>query len=146
MRCILFDENVPEGVRRLLAGYVVETAAELGLAGLANGDLIEAAEKGGFDVMVTADQNLRYQQNLAGRRLALVILTTNHWDMIRPHGRRVIAAVEEQAQAKEQDARLEALLLEGLASKRIPLDAAFRKELAAKAKQILDKYKDRARP
>jgi hypothetical protein len=95
MRRILFDENVPEGVRRLLAGYVVETAAELGLAGLANGDLIDAAEKGGFDVMVTADQNLRYQQNLAGRRLALVILTTNHWDMIRPYGRRVVAAVEE---------------------------------------------------
>jgi len=95
MRRILFDENVPEGVRRLLAGYVVETAAELGLAGLANGDLIEAAENGGFEVMVTADQNLRYQQNLAGRRLALVVLTTNHWDMIRPHGNRVVAAIEE---------------------------------------------------
>ena len=50
-----------------------------------------------------------------------------------------------EAQAKEQDARLEALLLEGLASKRIPLDAEFRKRLEAKAEQILGKYKDRAR-
>jgi antitoxin ParD1/3/4 len=50
-----------------------------------------------------------------------------------------------EAQAKEQDARLEALLLEGLASKRIPLDVGFRKRLAAKTEQILDKYKDRAR-
>ena len=50
-----------------------------------------------------------------------------------------------EAQAKEQDARLEALLLEGLASKRIPLDAEFRKRLEAKTEQILDKYKDRAR-
>jgi antitoxin ParD1/3/4 len=51
-----------------------------------------------------------------------------------------------EAQAKEQDARLEALLLEGLASNRIPLDAEFRKRLAAKAGQILDKYKDHTRP
>jgi antitoxin ParD1/3/4 len=50
-----------------------------------------------------------------------------------------------EAQPKEQDARLEALLLEGLASKRIPLDAEFRKRLEAKAEQILGKYKDRAR-
>jgi antitoxin ParD1/3/4 len=51
-----------------------------------------------------------------------------------------------EAQAKEQDARLEALLLEGLASKRIPLGTEFRKGLEAKAEQILDKYKDRPRP
>jgi antitoxin ParD1/3/4 len=50
-----------------------------------------------------------------------------------------------EAQAKEQDARLEALLLEGLSSKRIPLDDQFRKRLETKAEQILDKYKDRPR-
>jgi len=50
------------------------------------------------------------------------------------------------AQAKEEDARLEALLLEGLASKRIPLDAAFRQRLEAKTEQILEKYKDRVHP
>lgn len=51
-----------------------------------------------------------------------------------------------EAQEKERDARLEALLLEGLASKSIPLDAEFRHGLEAKVEQILDKYKDRARP
>jgi hypothetical protein len=90
---ILFDENVPEGLRHLLIGHTIETAPELGLAGLTNGDLIEAAEKGGFDVFVTADQNLAYQQRLAGRRLALVVLTTNHWDTIRPVAERIVAAV-----------------------------------------------------
>lgn len=50
-----------------------------------------------------------------------------------------------EAQAKEEDARLEALLLEGLASKRIPLDAEFRKELEAKVERLLDKHSDRAR-
>jgi radical SAM superfamily enzyme YgiQ (UPF0313 family) len=93
MSRVLFDENVPEGIRRLLTGHSVETAPELGLAGLTNGDLIEAAEKSGFDVMVTADQNLGYQQNLTGRRLALVVLTTNHWDTIRPNAARVVEAV-----------------------------------------------------
>jgi antitoxin ParD1/3/4 len=51
-----------------------------------------------------------------------------------------------EAQAKEKEARLEALLLEGLASERIPLDAEFRKRVAVKAEQILDRYKDRPRP
>lgn len=51
-----------------------------------------------------------------------------------------------EALAKEEDVRLEALLLEGLASNRIPLDAEFRKRLEAKVEQVLDKYKDRARP
>jgi len=90
---ILFDENVPHGIRRHLIGHTVETAPELGLAALGNGDLIEAAERGGFDIMVTADQNLSYQQNLTGRGLALVVLSTNHWDTIRPSVGRVVAAV-----------------------------------------------------
>jgi hypothetical protein len=94
MRRVLFDENVPDGIRRLLTGHTVETAPEPGFAGLTNGDLIEAAEKGGFDVMITADQNLVYQQNLTGRRLALIVLTTNHWDTIRPDAARIVDAVE----------------------------------------------------
>jgi hypothetical protein len=94
MRRVLFDENVPEGIRRVLVGHTVETAPEPGLAGLTNGDLIDAADKAGFDVFVTAGQNLRYQQNLTGRRLALVVLTTNHWDTIMPNVARIVAAAE----------------------------------------------------
>jgi predicted nuclease of predicted toxin-antitoxin system len=91
---ILFDENVPDGIRRHLIGHTVETAPELGLADLTNGDLIEAAEKAGFDIFITADQNLAYQQNLTGRRLALIVLTTNHWITIRPDVARIVMAVE----------------------------------------------------
>jgi hypothetical protein len=61
---------------------------------IANGDLIAAVEAGGFDVLITADQSIKYQQNLTGRRLALIVLTTNHWDTIRPNVAQVVAAVE----------------------------------------------------
>jgi hypothetical protein len=93
MPLILFDQNTPRQLRRALIGHEVRTALQMGWDSLANGELIEAAENGGFDVMVSADQNLRYQQNLVGRRLALVVLTTNHWDDIRPYADRVAAAV-----------------------------------------------------
>lgn len=86
MRRVLLDEGVPIGVRRLVAGFAVESAAELGWAGLTNGNLIESAEQAGYAVMITADQNISYQQNMAGRRLALIVLMTNHWDTILDHG------------------------------------------------------------
>jgi hypothetical protein len=89
MRLVLFDENVLDGIRRPLTRHIVATAPVLGFAGLTNGDLIEAAEKVGFEVMITADQNLVYQQNLTGRRFAIIVLTTNHCDIIRPDPRPV---------------------------------------------------------
>ena len=69
---ILFDKNVPYPLLRYLAKHDVRTAEELGWARLVNGDLLRAAEEAGFGVMVTADQSLEYQQNLKGRKLALV--------------------------------------------------------------------------
>ena len=94
MRRILLDEGVPIGVRTLVTGVQVETVPEIGWAGLSNGDLIRAAEDAGFEVMITCDQNIRYQQNLAGRRLALVVLTTNHWDTIQANSDGILPAVE----------------------------------------------------
>jgi hypothetical protein len=94
MRRVLLDEGVPIGVRGLVAGFAVDSAAELGWAGLANGDLIEAAEQAGYDVMITADQNISYQQNMTGRRLALIVLMTNHWDTIRDNAEGILPAVE----------------------------------------------------
>ena len=79
MRRILLDEGVPVGVRRHIRGFTVETVAEAGWAGRTNGDLIAAAELAGFAIMVTADRNIRHQQNLTGRTLSLVVLETNHW-------------------------------------------------------------------
>jgi hypothetical protein len=93
MRRILLDEGVSVGLRRYLTGFSVEVVAEIGWAGRTNGDLIEAAEHAGFDVMITADQNIRYQQNLAGRKLALVVLGINHWPTIRAATDRVLQAL-----------------------------------------------------
>jgi hypothetical protein len=78
MRRVLLDEGEPIGVRWLVAGFAVDAAAERGWAGLKNGGLIEAAEQAGYDVIITADQNIGYQQNMTGGRLALIVLMTNH--------------------------------------------------------------------
>jgi hypothetical protein len=97
MRRILLDEGVPICIRTLVAGFHVEAVAEMGWAGLTHGDLIQAAEEAGFEAMITCDQNIRYQQNLAGRRLALVVLTTNHWDTIRANSGGILPVVERAA-------------------------------------------------
>ena len=64
---VLFDQNVPFNLARHLMGHEVKTAANMGWEELKNGDLIQAAEEGGFDVLVTCDQQWRYQQNLTER-------------------------------------------------------------------------------
>jgi predicted nuclease of predicted toxin-antitoxin system len=71
---LLIDECVDERLRLLFPVHDCETARFANLAGLKNGDLLEAAESAGFDVLVTTDQDIPEQQNLAGRRIALVIL------------------------------------------------------------------------
>src|ERR1035437_9055738 len=71
---LLIDECVDERLRLLFAGYDCQTARFANLAGLKNGRLLEAAEAAGFDVLITVDQNIPDQQNLAGRRISLIIL------------------------------------------------------------------------
>ena len=71
---ILFDQGTPVPLRRYLSGHRVDTAYERGWAALANGNLITAAEQDGYGLLITTDQNLRYQQNLAGRQLAILVL------------------------------------------------------------------------
>jgi hypothetical protein len=93
MRSILLDHNVPAPLCRLLTGHNARTAFDLGWATLTNGDLIAAAETGGFEVLVTADTNIRYQQNLTTRRIALVVLETNHWPTLRVSIDRIDEAV-----------------------------------------------------
>jgi len=97
MRRILLDEGVPIGVHTLIPGFDIEAVPELGWAGLSNGDLIQAAEEAGFEVLITCDQNIRHQQNLAARRLAVVVLATKHWDTIRANGGGILPAVEKAA-------------------------------------------------
>ncbi len=92
---ILFDKNVPVGARTFLAGHEVHTVVEMGWPDqLENGKLLEVAEQSGFDVMVTSDQNIRYQQNLTGRKLALVVLGSNIWPMVQKHGAAIGASVD----------------------------------------------------
>lgn len=80
---VLFDQGTPVPLRRLLSHHVVETAFERGWSTLTNGELLAAAEHGGFEVMVTTDMNLRYQQNLTDRQIAIVVLSTTSWPRIR---------------------------------------------------------------
>jgi hypothetical protein len=80
---ILFDNGTPRGLARYLTDHRIEEARSRGWEELANGDLIEAAERAGFDGMVTTDKNIRYQQNLEGRRLALVVLGNSQWPMVK---------------------------------------------------------------
>ena len=61
---------------------------------LENGALLNATEQAGFDILLTCDQNVPYQQNFTGRRLAVVILSTNHWPSLRPVATRVATAVD----------------------------------------------------
>jgi hypothetical protein len=92
---VLFDNNVPRALRRALTGHEVRTAAAMGWAALANGALLAQAEAHGFDVLVTADRNLRFQQNLAGRGIAIVELPTNRWRTVRENGERIARAVDQ---------------------------------------------------
>ena len=91
---ILLDENPPTGLSRLIAGHHVTPAFEMGWTGISNGDLIAAVEAEGFEVLITADQNIRYQQNLTVRRLILIVLSTNIWPIIRANRAPILAAVE----------------------------------------------------
>jgi hypothetical protein len=72
---ILFDQGTPAPLRYALAGHDVATAYEMGWAQLTNGDLLNKAEAS-FEVFITTDGNLRYQQNLSGRKLAILTLWT----------------------------------------------------------------------
>ena len=90
---ILFDHSVPRGVARVLRGHVVTKAKDRGWDTLSNGNLLADAEQAGFDLLLTADKNMRYQQNLAGRRIALIVLSTPQWPLVRLHLESIAAVV-----------------------------------------------------
>jgi hypothetical protein len=90
---ILFDHGTPVPLRRALSGHQIVTAYELGWAKLANGALLSVAEAE-FDALITTDQSLRYQQNLVGRRLAILVLPTTSWPRIQAHVERIVSAVD----------------------------------------------------
>ena len=89
---ILFDHGTSAPLRHSLPGHEISTAYEMGWAKLSNGDLLAAAEKA-CDAFITTDQNLRYQQNLAGRMLAILVLPTTSWPEIQKHTNKVADSV-----------------------------------------------------
>ncbi len=91
---MLFDQGTPVPLRNALPGHEVSTAYELGWSTLKNGELLRMAEERGFEVLVTTDTNLRYQQDLTHRRIAIVVLLTTSWPRIRGVVERVAAAVD----------------------------------------------------
>ena len=90
---ILFDECIPHPLRRRLAEFEISTAQEMGWGRVKNGDLLKRAE-GVFEVFLTADQQLKYQQNLKGRRLAILVLSTNRWPQVKAKTPEIIAAIQ----------------------------------------------------
>jgi len=91
---ILFDHGTPKGLARALPGHTVITAQARGWDKLSNGALLNAAEEAGLDLLLTTDRRIRYQQNLAGRKISLVVLTgTTKWSRVRLHLQRVAAVV-----------------------------------------------------
>jgi hypothetical protein len=91
---ILLDECVPVQVRNALVGHDVSTAQKMGWSGISNGELLQRAEQDGFELFIVADKNLRYQQNLKGRELAIPELWTNHRPTLEKHLDRIRAAAD----------------------------------------------------
>jgi carbamoylphosphate synthase large subunit len=92
---VRFDQGTPVPLREYLPKHQITTTRELSWHELKNGDLLTKAETAGFDVFVTTDQSLRYQQNLLGRRLAIAVLMTTSWPRIARHLTAVAAQIDE---------------------------------------------------
>ena len=90
---ILFDNGTPAPLPHALMDHVVVEAIERGWDRLLNGELIAAAEAAGFEVLLTTDKNMRYQQNLTGRKIAFVVIGNQQWPILRRHVERVVAVV-----------------------------------------------------
>jgi hypothetical protein len=90
---ILFDQGVPRGLAASLRGHEVTEARELEWERISNGELLKPAEGAGFDLLLTTDKNVRYQQNLAGRNISIVVLGNSPWWLVRQHLGAIAAAV-----------------------------------------------------
>jgi len=91
---IILDESVPQKLRLLIEGHAVVTVAFQGWSGLKNGALLTAAEEAGYELLITADQEITYQQNLTGRKTALLVLSTNNRDLVKAGIAAIRVAIE----------------------------------------------------
>lgn len=90
---ILFDHGTPTRIAAALAGHAVTEAIDRGWDRISNGELLQPAEEAGFELLLTTDKNLLYQQNLTNRKISIVVLGNSTWGYVRPHLDRVVLAV-----------------------------------------------------
>ncbi len=91
---VLFDQGTPVPLRTHFTSHDVSTAYELGWATLKNGELLAVAESNGFEVFVTTDTNLAYQQNLSNGKIAIVVLSTTSWPRIQKSVAAIVSAID----------------------------------------------------
>ena len=91
---VLFDQGTPVPLREHLTGHRVETAFELGWSALGNGALLDRAEADGFELLITTDQGLCHQQNLASRRLSVIVLLSTSWPRIQTRVDGIVSAID----------------------------------------------------
>jgi hypothetical protein len=90
---VLLDQGAPAPIAKFLPGHTVRTARQQSWDTLTNGELLRVAEDAGFKVLVTNDKNLAYQQNLKGRKIAIVVLGRNRWSIVKLVVPQIVAAV-----------------------------------------------------
>jgi hypothetical protein len=90
---ILFDHGTPAPIRSFLEGHAIRRTQDLGWDRLTNGELLTAAEEAGFDLLLTTDKNIRYQQDLTERKIAIIVIGNPQWPVLRMHVQLVVAAV-----------------------------------------------------
>ena len=90
---ILFDQGVPRGLTAAMRGHEITEARTLRWERISNGALLKLAEDSGFDLLLTTDKNVRYQQNLSGRKISLVVLGRSPWWLVRQRISEIVAAV-----------------------------------------------------
>ena len=103
---ILFDQGTPAPLRRSLTSHVVSTAYEQGWSTVTNGDLIRLAEQQGYELLLTTDTNLRYQQNLQDRTIAILVLSTTSWPRIKAAADQVVDVVAALAPGDYSELRI----------------------------------------
>jgi hypothetical protein len=82
---VRFDHGTPSGIAKALAGHEVTEAIDRGWDRIPNGDLLKVAEEAGFELLLTTDKNLFYQQTLSGRKIAIVVLGDSTWRFVQPY-------------------------------------------------------------
>jgi len=90
---ILFDQGAPVPIAAWLREHTVRTTLEEKWDTLVNGELLRVSEQAGFDLLLTTDNNIAYQQNLTGRKIAIVVLSGNRWRLVQRVIRKIVAAI-----------------------------------------------------